>query len=80
MVPGVGHVLALGHGQLHVHGCHGNGALSDPACEPGDQPEPPAGMEVEEAARCLPFTGLLSSSDELSVRGSWAESERGDNG
>lgn len=67
MVPGVGHLLALGNRQLHVHGRHGNGAPSDPAGEPGDQPDSPAGVEVEEPARRLPVAGLARSLDELGV-------------
>ncbi len=67
MVPGVGHLLSLGHGQLHVHGRHGHSAASDPAGEPGDQPDQPPRVQVEEATRDLPLTGLLCSLDELSV-------------
>ena len=68
MVPGVGHLLALWRSQLHVHGRHGDGTLSDPACEPRDQPDPPGRMKVEEPTDHVPFTGLLRSLDELSVR------------
>lgn len=67
MVPGVRHLLSLGYGELHVHGPHGNGALSYPAREPGDQTGQPPRVEVEEAACYLPLTGLLCSLDELSV-------------
>ena len=67
MVPGVRHLLARRHGQLQVHGRHGDGALLDPACEPGDESEPPAGMEVEEPADHFLTAGLLRSLDELSV-------------
>lgn len=67
MVPGVGHLLSLGDGPLHVHGRHGNSAFLDPVCEPGDQLHLAAGVKVEEATNHLPFTGLLCSCDKLSV-------------
>lgn len=67
MVPGVGHLLSLGHGPLHVHGRHGNGAAPDPAGQPGGQPDQPPRVKVEEAAHHLPLAGLLRPLDELSV-------------
>lgn len=73
MVPSVGHFLAVGHGHLHVHGRHGNGALPDPACEPGNQPDAPPWIKVEEAADGLPAAGLLSASDQLSVSRTWTK-------
>lgn len=67
MVPGVGHLLTLRYSQLHVHGCHGDSTLSDPACEPGDQSDPPPRMKMEESTNYLLATGLLRSLDELMV-------------
>lgn len=67
MVPGVGHLLPLWYGNLHVHGRHRDGALADPAGEPGDQSEQPPRVEGEEAARHLSVTCLLRPLDELSV-------------
>lgn len=66
-MPGVGHLLPIRHGQLHVHGRHGNGAGSDPPGEPGGESDEAARVEVEEATRYLPIAGILGSSDELGV-------------
>lgn len=75
MVPGVGHLLALGHAQLHVHGCHGDGALLDPVCEPRHQLDAPARIKVEEPTHHPPSAGLLCPLDQLSVSGTFMVSE-----
>lgn len=69
MMPGIRHLLSLGYGKLHVHGRHRDGALSDPACEPGDQSDQSPRVEVEEAPHYLPLTGLLCPLDELGMSG-----------